>query len=84
MRLKQALLTPSQVARSLAEAFAEMIFCHGHVHADPHPGNILVNPHPLTRSRSLLSWLWPGRPAPARGFDLGGWSHWSATVRFGV
>lgn len=26
------------------EVFAEMIFVHGFVHGDPHPGNILVSP----------------------------------------
>lgn len=26
------------------EIFAEMIFVHGFVHGDPHPGNILVSP----------------------------------------
>lgn len=25
------------------ELFAEMIFVHGFVHGDPHPGNILVS-----------------------------------------
>lgn len=33
-----------QVARVLLEVFAEMIFCYGYVHGDPHPGNILVEP----------------------------------------
>ncbi|KAH6559622.1 hypothetical protein KP509_1Z001000 [Ceratopteris richardii] len=32
-----------KVARSLVEVFAQMIFVHGCVHGDPHPGNILVN-----------------------------------------
>lgn len=33
-----------QVARALIELFGEMIFVHGFVHGDPHPGNILVSP----------------------------------------
>lgn len=33
-----------QVAKSLMETFAEMIFVHGFLHGDPHPGNILVCP----------------------------------------
>lgn len=32
-----------QVAKALIDAFAEMIFVHGFVHGDPHPGNILVS-----------------------------------------
>ncbi|KAH7571593.1 hypothetical protein JRO89_XS04G0093700 [Xanthoceras sorbifolium] len=32
------------VAKALVEVFAEMIFVHGFVHGDPHPGNILVSP----------------------------------------
>lgn len=33
-----------QVAKALMEAFAEMIFVHGFLHGDPHPGNVLVCP----------------------------------------
>ncbi|XP_038694485.1 aarF domain-containing protein kinase 1 isoform X2 [Tripterygium wilfordii] len=33
-----------KVAKALVEIFAEMIFIHGFVHGDPHPGNILVSP----------------------------------------
>ena len=33
-----------QVAKALIELFGEMIFVHGFVHGDPHPGNILVSP----------------------------------------
>ncbi|XP_039159652.1 aarF domain-containing protein kinase 1 isoform X3 [Eucalyptus grandis] len=37
-------IDPTKVARTLVEVFAEMIFVHGFVHGDPHPGNILVSP----------------------------------------
>jgi len=30
----------------LVRVCAKMIFVHGHVHCDPHPGNILVRPNP--------------------------------------
>lgn len=33
-----------QVAKALVDVFAEMIFLHGFLHGDPHPGNILVSP----------------------------------------
>ncbi|XP_049936186.1 uncharacterized protein LOC116262232 isoform X2 [Nymphaea colorata] len=42
--LKEMGLKPKKVAQALMEAFAEMIFVHGFVHGDPHPGNILVSP----------------------------------------
>ncbi|KAK2376901.1 protein ACTIVITY OF BC1 COMPLEX KINASE 8, chloroplastic [Trifolium repens] len=35
---------PEKVAKSLIELFAEMIFVHGYIHGDPHPGNVLVSP----------------------------------------
>ncbi|XP_018431185.1 PREDICTED: uncharacterized aarF domain-containing protein kinase 1, partial [Nanorana parkeri] len=31
-----------QVSRALGKLYSEMIFVHGFVHCDPHPGNILV------------------------------------------
>ncbi|KAL5102109.1 hypothetical protein RYX36_006436 [Vicia faba] len=37
-------VNPEKVAKSLMELFAEMIFVHGYIHGDPHPGNILVSP----------------------------------------
>lgn len=37
-------IKPIKVAKALVEVFAEMIFVHGFVHGDPHPGNILVSP----------------------------------------
>ncbi|XP_073065505.1 uncharacterized protein [Primulina eburnea] len=43
--LKQTGISPLEVAKALVEVFAEMIFVHGFLHGDPHPGNILVSPH---------------------------------------
>ncbi|CAN8238305.1 unnamed protein product [Cochlearia groenlandica] len=42
--LKSTNLSPQKVAKLLVEVFAEMIFVHGFIHGDPHPGNILVSP----------------------------------------
>ncbi|XP_035550644.1 aarF domain-containing protein kinase 1-like isoform X4 [Juglans regia] len=42
--LKEMGINPIKVARALVEVYAEMIFIHGFVHGDPHPGNILVSP----------------------------------------
>eukprot|EP00667_Euglena_gracilis_P006301 EG_transcript_6355 len=39
-------LDPRQVVRQLTEVFAEMVFTHGFVHCDPHPGNVLIRPTP--------------------------------------
>ncbi|KAG2710820.1 hypothetical protein I3760_04G047600 [Carya illinoinensis] len=42
--LKEMGINPIKVAKALVEVYAEMIFIHGFVHGDPHPGNILVSP----------------------------------------
>ena len=39
-------IDPGEVARRLNDAFAEGLFRHGILHADPHPGNLLVRPGP--------------------------------------
>lgn len=41
--LKESGINPIKVAKALVEVFAEMIFVHGFLHGDPHPGNILVS-----------------------------------------
>jgi aarF domain-containing kinase len=52
---------PSQVGLRVDEAFAKMSFLHGFVHADPHPGNIMVR---ACGRRGLLSWLLRGSWQP--------------------
>lgn len=47
-------LRPKDVAVLLLDAFAEMTYVHGFVHADPHPGNVLVRPAPQ-QGKSLLT-----------------------------
>ncbi|XP_019196038.1 PREDICTED: putative ABC1 protein At2g40090 isoform X2 [Ipomoea nil] len=37
---------PSDVAKLVSQAFAEMMFKHGFVHCDPHAANMLVRPMP--------------------------------------
>ena len=40
--LKAVGLDPREVAELLNDAYAEQLFTHGVLHADPHPGNLLV------------------------------------------
>lgn len=40
--LRKTDISSTKVAKALIELFGEMIFVHGFVHGDPHPGNILV------------------------------------------
>jgi len=50
-------INPLKVASLLVEVFAEMVFCHGHLHGDPHPGNVLIRKadlkHPSGRDFEL-------------------------------
>ncbi|KAH6808037.1 Protein kinase superfamily protein [Perilla frutescens var. frutescens] len=41
--MKQMGISPLEVANALVDVFADMIFVHGFLHGDPHPGNILVS-----------------------------------------
>ena len=43
-KLKAANINLRDVARLLTEAYCKQIFQFGFVHADPHPGNILIQP----------------------------------------
>lgn len=44
--LRKAGVDPGEVMRLLVEAYCEQILTHGFFHADPHPGNLLVQPRP--------------------------------------
>lgn len=44
--LKAAGIDPPRVAQLLTEAFCEMLLINGFFHADPHPGNLIVQPGP--------------------------------------
>ncbi|KAI8642512.1 ABC1 family-domain-containing protein [Parasitella parasitica] len=37
-------IDPKQVSAELTRVFSEMIFLHGFVHCDPHPGNVFIRP----------------------------------------
>jgi predicted unusual protein kinase regulating ubiquinone biosynthesis (AarF/ABC1/UbiB family) len=42
--LRRAGVDPAWVTRTLTDVFAEQILSHGFFHADPHPGNLFVQP----------------------------------------
>lgn len=45
--LERAGIDPRLVAERLARHYLAMIFTHGFFHADPHPGNLLIQPGPV-------------------------------------
>ncbi|KAJ3366360.1 putative aarF domain-containing protein kinase 1 [Allomyces arbusculus] len=45
--MRQHQIDPSQVAVELNRIFSEMIFYHGFLHSDPHPGNLMIQPQPV-------------------------------------
>jgi predicted unusual protein kinase regulating ubiquinone biosynthesis (AarF/ABC1/UbiB family) len=45
--LHAAGIDPNAVALIMTEAYCEQILVHGFFHADPHPGNLLVQPGPV-------------------------------------
>lgn len=40
--IKEHKINPKEVCDKLGRLYSRMIFIHGFVHSDPHPGNILV------------------------------------------
>jgi len=45
-RLKEKGINPTEVAQKIIHAYCKQIFIDGVYHADPHPGNFLVQPGP--------------------------------------
>jgi predicted unusual protein kinase regulating ubiquinone biosynthesis (AarF/ABC1/UbiB family) len=52
--LRAAGIEPERVVQILAEAYCEQVFNRGFFHADPHPGNILVQRAPSGGPRVVL------------------------------
>jgi len=44
--LRRAGIDPPDVAQLVTDLYCEQLFLHGMFHADPHPGNLLVQPGP--------------------------------------
>lgn len=44
--MKKHKIEPFEVSDKLGQLYSEMIFIHGFVHSDPHPGNILIRKNP--------------------------------------
>ncbi|GJQ74813.1 hypothetical protein Trydic_g21651 [Trypoxylus dichotomus] len=44
--MKTNKIDPFEVSDKLGQLYSEMIFTHGFVHSDPHPGNILIKNNP--------------------------------------
>src|SRR5271170_5349542 len=44
--LSQHNISPREVSTALAAIFDEMTFISGHLHCDPHLGNVFIRPHP--------------------------------------
>ena len=55
--LRAAGIDPAAAASALADTFARMLACHGFVHGDPHPGNMLIRRQP----RRVRGLRWNGR-----------------------
>ena len=51
--LRKANLKPSDIMRTAMETFGHQIFSTGHVHCDPHPGNLLVRLSPPGSAQRL-------------------------------
>ena len=58
--LERAGISRSEVARTLYRIYMQQIFAHHFVHADPHPGNLFVQPLPVGGEAPFR----PGDPVP--------------------
>ena len=54
-------IDPYQVSNRLMKAFSEMIFLHGFIHCDPHPGNVFVRCLEPSKRRFLGLFTRPAR-----------------------
>ena len=78
-------IDPAAVAMALARSAFQQIFVAGFFHADPHPGNIFVTPHPVVEqaARGRVETT-PTRPFALTYVDFGMMGAISDTLRAGL
>ena len=54
--LRAAGIDPAEVANEFAAVMFDQVFIHGFFHADPHPGNVFIQPLPAGDGASALRW----------------------------
>ncbi len=69
--LAHAGVSRREVARKLFETYLEQVFTHGFFHADPHPGNLFVQPLDVETARAWHVPIGEGRPFRLTYVDFG-------------
>lgn len=69
--LEAAGVSRKQVARKLFETYLQQVFVHGFFHADPHPGNLFVQPLDLATARAWRVPIGEGTPFRLTYVDFG-------------
>ncbi|MCS6772970.1 MAG: AarF/UbiB family protein, partial [Thermoflexales bacterium] len=69
--LAQAGIARSEVAQKLFETYLAQVFEHGFFHADPHPGNLFVQPLDQALARAWRVPIGKGRPFRLTYVDFG-------------
>ncbi|CAB1431424.1 unnamed protein product [Pleuronectes platessa] len=52
--MKKHGINVNEISESLGKMYSEMIFVHGFVHCDPHPGNVLVRRCPQNKKTEIV------------------------------
>uniref|UniRef100_A0A8C9WKJ2 AarF domain-containing protein kinase 1 n=1 Tax=Scleropages formosus TaxID=113540 RepID=A0A8C9WKJ2_SCLFO len=52
--MKRHGINVNEISRNLGKMYSEMIFVHGFVHCDPHPGNVLVRKSPRGNKAEIV------------------------------
>ncbi|CAD7089546.1 unnamed protein product [Hermetia illucens] len=52
--IKENKIDTHEVSNKIGRLYSDMIFIHGFVHSDPHPGNILVKKDPATSKTDIV------------------------------
>lgn len=68
--IRQAGVSPAEVARFLYRVYMEQIFVHHFVHCDPHPGNLFVRPLPADGPAEAFGAPGEGGTGTGRPFQI--------------